>query len=175
MDTHKFLELYLRNGSAITHSNMRGWHWRRWYQFADLTKHIDYGCEFKDGKCKGSKQERCCCSNCAYNIGYLNRIPTNWQIIKDIASDFDEELGFWRAEMGCILPRKYRSKVCLLHKCSNLSEAEYSLLEILSGKQPIPGTRAYGRIRDRLLREKEAKNKLKKLELVQTRVFWYDS
>jgi hypothetical protein len=162
MDTHKFLELYLKKGKTIT-PNHNSWSWNRWHQFARLTELIDYKCELKKSKCKSSKRERCCCTDCALFMGYLQRIPASWQIIGIIAAAFDEKLGFWRAENGCILERKYRSRVCLLYKCSKLSRAEESLLKILDKQQaPTPGTRAYTRIRHRLLRKKEAQ-KLKLL------------
>lgn len=88
------------------------------------TSAIQYDCQFKDGKCKNSywnnQSPRCCCLHCAKYQGYLgedniNTLPLNSD--KEIIPLFDEKLGFWREGVGCTLPRKYRSYVCLSYNC----------------------------------------------------------
>lgn len=88
----------------------------------EATSAINYDCQFKDGKCKSnvsSYNPRCCCQGCAGALGYLrgglNKIPLGSD--KEILPLFSEKTGFWRKGKGCILPRKYRSVVCLSFNC----------------------------------------------------------
>ena len=102
----------------------------------EFTQHINYGCDFKDGKCKSYKDStyddapRCCCHGCASCSAYIYQ-HKDYNKFSPEAKEmflklFDEQLGFWREGKGCILPRKYRSLTCLSHNCSNIPA--YSIL-----------------------------------------------
>ena len=103
--------------------------WRTWERLANITEHIDYGCVFnKSGRCKNKHFpklssipkvrlvfKRCCCEHC--NDGYLERIPKSAE--KEILSLWSPHSGFYRKGKGCILPRKWRSEVCLVFWCAS--------------------------------------------------------
>ena len=96
--------------------------WASYNKLADLTKYIEYGCNFdKDGRCSTCadilKSEKCCCKYCYYFIGHLSELPCNKKTLRCIAKLYDEKDGFWRKNKGCILPRKHRSMLCLLYYC----------------------------------------------------------
>ncbi len=106
--------------------------WNDWYKLANATKYIDYGCEFDtNGVCIEEKDNTtlfnsytpnpaCCCVNCYRNFGYAKRIQDSQKVIKLISSKFKKDVGFWRKGKGCILPRKYRSVVCLGYRCNTI-------------------------------------------------------
>lgn len=99
-------------------------------ELANLTKKINFDCDFKNGKCKkyrnyNNKKIMCCCSGCVWNFGYLKtRFIRGEDEIKNIekemlyyATKFSRVNGFWRRNKGCILPREKRSPTCLTHNC----------------------------------------------------------
>lgn len=69
----------------------------------------------------------CCCSGCYSRVGYLNVLPKNDQLRTRIAQYFNDRTGFWRPNVGCVLPRKYRSFVCLAHACAEDVIPSYTL------------------------------------------------
>lgn len=86
------------------------------------TAAIDFGCQFDDqGKCNGSEvpwidyDPACCCKDCAFKVGYLDIVFED--DITKYAKKFSLKTGFWRKASGCILPRKMRSRTCLLYSC----------------------------------------------------------
>jgi hypothetical protein len=117
-----------------------------WWDFkfalAEATDTIDYGCDFnKSGLCKRKRRDRksskmCCCAGCYYTMGYLDEIPINLADISKIAKHFtiEDKQGFWRKDSGCILPRKYRSNVCLTYNCYSLSPEDRFLIRLLDKK-----------------------------------------
>jgi hypothetical protein len=93
--------------------------WDDWAEAADLADEIDFGCRWdSDGRCQDSKYwdstAACCCKDCACNKGYLNALPA--EAIETVKRDYDGKTGFWRSG-GCILPRKWRSRVCQTYRC----------------------------------------------------------
>lgn len=90
---------------------------------------VSIPCDFKDNICVSerkweSNNKMCCCSNCYEYNGYLNK-----KIIKVIPASIKKEIydnnflphfGYWREGVGCILPRKYRSRLCNFFICSFL-------------------------------------------------------
>ena len=95
------------------------------------TEGVDFNC----GECpKRSMDTRCCCSGCAYNIGYLamDKIPKGR--VAYYLKHFDGKLGFWREGKGCILPRKYRSYTCVGYACRMEKEQAEGLSEWLRGR-----------------------------------------
>lgn len=98
----------------------------------EQTKFLDYGCRFENGKCITNLERyqtaECCCTNCVPCRGHLSSIPP--YAVEQIASLFSEETGFWRKEKGCILPRKWRSFICLNYQCK-MPEHEYKKLRKL--------------------------------------------
>jgi hypothetical protein len=94
---------------------------RRVENLKRLTGRIDFGCKFdKNGKCNAKntsyKNERmCCCTDCAFKIGYLNLIYE-----KDVyyyTKKYNKKTGFWRKGKGCILDRHMRSNTCVTYVC----------------------------------------------------------
>ena len=105
-----------------------------------ITSRFNFGCDFEDGLCikirnrinetrnlllaaqsqklmtKGEK--RCCCSNCGACIGFLRIIFKS--DIDTYADNFSRKNGFWKDGVGCSLPRKLRSSICLIHRCAYL-------------------------------------------------------
>jgi len=111
----------------FSYKSYGGLSWEDWYKLAEMTKKINYMCNFdNNGNCVQSRRHKskgystnkmCCCHGCTYSLGYLSYIQNDPQIIKKIAGHFKEKVGFWREGKGCILPRKYRSAVCLGYRC----------------------------------------------------------
>ena len=101
--------------------------WKDWYKLANKTNEINYGCHFhNDGTCthqrnrkdRGfSPNEMCWCQWCANDVGYLDFIQNDPEVISIIARYFEAKVGFWRKDKGCILPRQYRSATCLGYRC----------------------------------------------------------
>lgn len=110
----------------ISNKSYGGLAWSEWYRLAKMTEKIYYGCDFNKGKCaklridletNPNASEMCCCNQCADNLGYLGYVQNNAKVIKEISSLFKSEVGFWRKDSGCSLPRKYRSPTCLGFTC----------------------------------------------------------
>lgn len=120
----------------FSHVSYGGLPWEDWYKLARMTNKINYGCYFRnDGSCERSRRlkkeghsqsKMRCCHNCADNIGYLHFIQDDPKVIKRIASSFRRKIGFWREGKGCVLPRKYRSTVCLGYRCNESNESSIS-------------------------------------------------
>lgn len=124
MESKLFLEkLKLRKSKKVVSKlSYFGLTWNQWAKFTKMTSILDYGCNFNvNGKiCSAHDTEvMCCCRGCLSCIGYLDLIPDNKQIIKEIAFLFDEKHGFWRKKKGCMLPTKYRSKICITYRCTD--------------------------------------------------------
>lgn len=151
MRTDKFIRLCLKRGKNLSDIANFSWNdepgrllWRDRALLADLTKLIDYKCQFTTLGCKRHKITRkqkkktleimerggnmrsgesfawgimCCCGGCVSSLGHSRGFPNCLHHLKKIAGYFDESWGFWRLEKGCVLPRKYRSPTCLRHNC----------------------------------------------------------
>lgn len=111
-------------------------------ELANLTEKIDFGCNFKDGRCEGNSRVQGCCGSCRWNFGYLKlRTIKGKDKIEDIEKEmlyyttkFHRIHGFWRRNKGCILPREKRSTICLTHSCKGgYNHYEELLLRTLSG------------------------------------------
>jgi len=115
--------------SSVSYAGLK---WSEWYKLAAMTRGIEYGCRFGrqirnnsiDDHFTCVKQreykytvEQCCCSSCEASLGYLRFIQNDPKVIKRIAKLFQPKVGFWRKNKGCVLPRKYRSAVCLGYQC----------------------------------------------------------
>lgn len=90
---------------------------KQYIALAKTTAYIDYVCRFENGKCQNRATEKCCCSNCNKYKGHFYYRFKDKKIKKVIINLFDEETGFWRKDIGCILPREYRSLMCIKHHC----------------------------------------------------------
>ena len=151
MELPDFIKIILsRDGKQITKNILiyrdGAYYKRSWeaqFALAELSGFVDYNCQFTDLGCrqhrftsKKAKKEAlkamegdvrapyqlmCCCGSCAYAIGYLQQFPNKIEILEEIANCYTERLGFWRMDKGCILPRKYRSTVCLSHRCGEIT------------------------------------------------------
>lgn len=171
MKVANFLELFLRKQHGQISNRTFGprWDggtmpWSVWYKLADATHLVNFKCDFKNGVCRMRRTpdyikdtyyhknkrfiKMCCCSGCYGQIGYLKSLPNRMSALCGVAKKFDGgrwKRGFWRPDVGCILPRKFRSTICLTHHCSSghdwagaqkietplLSRAEEDLLQAI--------------------------------------------
>lgn len=108
------------------------WEFRR--DLAELVGTIKFPCGFKNGTCisykKWAKKDPItpragCCSMCYDFVGHFITIENQPDIIKEIAEPFKEGTGFWDENVGCLLPWKYRSSVCLIHLCNDVELTSY--------------------------------------------------
>lgn len=104
----------------------------RLYKIAESTKDLEYGCKFANGTCRHQREgrvkfpegyrswdtERCCCMSCASTLGYYDYRPRTEEEISVMRERYDQTTGYWRKGEGCTLPRKYRSKICLVYNCN---------------------------------------------------------
>ena len=102
------------------------------HMFKELTQYIDYECKFVDGVCKEKGSDMCCCLHCACEMGHMDHISSIGDIL-EMYRIYDEKLGYWSAT-GCLLPRKYRSFMCLNYTCEGkrFTEWEEALFAILA-------------------------------------------
>ena len=139
MEPKPFIErLEARHPGAITKLSNYDLTWGRWAKFTKITSNLNYGCNFNSGKklCSKGKHNSCCCDDCGSDVGYLDRIPSNEKVIKEIASLFDIKYGFWRKGKGCTLPPKYRSNTCISYRCDKARSHRDSILpENPSGRE----------------------------------------
>ena len=157
MKTNEFIRLCIYRGISISDINRYSWSTHSWQKFAKLTTFIDYGCNFKRGKCRNNgnggiwSNGMGCCSSCERYFGYLRSIPVDWECIVKIARLFNRKTGFWRKGKGCALPIELRSDICLGYICSTthhyshdpsncqkpkLSQPAKRLLKLLTGGPP---------------------------------------
>lgn len=90
-----------------------------------LTKFLDFNCNFVEGRCKdrhgkpitsARESYMCCCSECYNTKGHLRKhiLESSIDTYNEL---FKEDVGFWRFETGCSLPRDLRSPLCLYFNC----------------------------------------------------------
>lgn len=114
--------------------------WEIKYKYSEELIGEDFGCNFINNRCimertfplnewwkglgKDSKHVSYCCSTCYISVGNIRRLPSDLITLKLIASLFDYvgRRGFWREDIGCILPHKFRSTLCLTDRCDYLKE-----------------------------------------------------
>lgn len=114
MDTGHFLKLCVEKGISILPSNNVDLD-----QYKKLTEHFNYPCAFnEEGVCRECRDSKCCCINCAFDVGYLKKIRDSVNRVDEYASKFDKSYGFWRHGIGCILPRELRSTTCTAFVCN---------------------------------------------------------
>lgn len=112
--------------SLIGTATYSGLDWKTREHRASQTEKIDYGCNFANGECRVKRElnrpddwrvntPMCCCKGCQQAQGYLYELPEDH--VEEINALFSDETGFWRKEVGCTLPRKWRSDVCLSYNC----------------------------------------------------------
>lgn len=101
---------------------------------------VKFDCNFKpNGCCKNRSHYdkddpdfgKNCCAGCHLSMGYFRDMDVDPQAIPFLAKNFDFELGFWRKGQGCIIPRKWRSNVCVGHNCGFKDEISRSLHKVL--------------------------------------------
>jgi hypothetical protein len=98
--------------------------WREREELAERFGEVDFGCDFKDGKCcstrKGNHPENACCGGCFEAGGYLHEV--NPAHVKTYQKLFKRGIGFWRPGTGCSLPRALRSSTCIGFRCFDAVE-----------------------------------------------------
>ena len=95
------------------------------------TENIDFKCNInKKGLCRYYTTNKCCCHSCLNSIGHYYKIPKSFlKILVPLWSDVD---GFWEYGIGCKIPRKYRSGICLAHSCTELTNKDKTIILALS-------------------------------------------
>lgn len=124
MDINTFKELLEGRSIKLSSEGPMDLSWTEYKKFATITSKVNFGCAFKYASegddfpsCVGSSKYGCC-TGCRYNIGYFDVLPNDDKILTIIASYFNKQGGFHKLGKGCMLPRKYRSIICLTHSCS---------------------------------------------------------
>jgi hypothetical protein len=162
MTENKFRIEFGRRGGRFSPLSPINTNWKVWYDLLDTTKTLDYGCNFneqdvcekhaswyqKSNRKVFTRDTMCCCVGCCQALGYLDLLEN--EAVKNIARYFTETKthGFWRPGKGCILPRKYRSGVCIGFFCGDnsrdkkdmptLTEFERTVLLVLRHHIRIP-------------------------------------
>jgi hypothetical protein len=103
--------------SKVSNAPDFGKTWEEREATAEKIARINFGCDFKENTCKAMRENSCgcCCQSCNSSHGYLEAIKPS--AFNEILPLFDRVWGFWRPDVGCILPRKWQSSVCLFFAC----------------------------------------------------------
>jgi len=109
------------------------------HYLTEATERINYGCDFKQGKCTRARKVRskelwdgCCCKDCRRDVGYFENVPEEW--ITELSKLWNPTTGFYDLKSGCRIPRHMRASTCLAHQCGTaagkreLTQAEYLLM-----------------------------------------------
>jgi hypothetical protein len=124
--------------------------WEEREAIAEKTAKIDFGCDFKGNTCKAMREVKRggCCQSCKDSHGYLETIKPS--AFSEILSLFDSVWGFWRPGIGCRLPRKWQSSVCLFFACVPFMKDKdrRGLVQIsVSAGNPQPISKAFAETR----------------------------
>ena len=143
MEFDQFMLRHLETHREVT-KVINGWPYLWFMKLAELTKYVDFGCDFDDsGVCKKYQgpgihpdydKGMCCCSGCKRCGGFLYVLPADRYLQEEYARMYDDETGFWRKEKGCILPRRMRSSTCLTYNCTpnrSIHSAAYTLFKLI--------------------------------------------
>ena len=143
MEVGKFIELFLSYGNKFSNESYLGLNWQQWRNLSSAAGGIDFSCAGESSeRCSGLYQGSCmaCCTECSYQFGYLNILPNNMMIIREIADKYNEETGFFVKERCdttgdfCRLPRPWRSPTCLSFYCKDdISNLQKTYLDLLQG------------------------------------------
>ena len=85
------------------------------------TKKINFRCNGSNCDDAWDTKKRCC-KECESHFGYFGKFEIISTSPKYYIKRFDEKDGFWRSGIGCILPRKKRSYICLKYCCRDLDK-----------------------------------------------------
>jgi len=114
--------------------------------FATEVASINFGCKFENNSCVKERNEpspaffipakslhvNYCCSRCFQTIGNLTTLTNNQDELQIIAGLFDSEAeGFWKQNVGCTLPIRYRSNMCLTGRCAYLQQQKLSKEDLI--------------------------------------------
>ena len=138
-------------GKVILSDTYQGVPWDIRYSLAEEVSKINFGCEFKNNSCIKERENpepifftpaaslhvNYCCSRCFQTVGNLLILPADEKILYEIACLFDPNAeGFWKKDVGCALPAKYRSTMCLVGRCEYVKSKhklfKSDMLKILS-------------------------------------------
>ena len=142
--------------TPIVTNHPYGLKWPELFLIKRTTKVIDFMCEFENGTCRCYRRKQydvrtgSCCDACWKNAGYLKVLPKNDTLLRYYGQRFLPEVGFWREGKGCILPRQFRSIVCVRYNCDSRSRLKENnsptvirLLDLLENLQtPNPAIKS---------------------------------
>lgn len=86
------------------------------------TTDINFRCD--ESRCKDKwvdpdqSKQMCCCYGCSYSCGYLTGEVIELKNIQTYLDNWNKLSGFWRPDIGCILPRELRSITCVTYSCN---------------------------------------------------------
>ncbi len=141
---HDYIATRLKG--AVSDTPQRGGTWETREKSITQIGGLDFGCNFDGhGKCTGAKacdsmwheSERGCCNDCAFYVGYLNRIPP--EAVTPLMELFDPVLGYWTPS-GCSIPLKWRSYTCLAYACKacgDIGVEAHDLVRALIHNEPV--------------------------------------
>ena len=118
MRTNEFIEYLLKKGrDLVSHPQYS----RFSPVISTITGLYKFPCVFKENKCHVAKREACCCHGCELHVGYFSyNWPNNLNVLKFYAKHYQKNVGFWRKNGGCALPREARSTVCVNYICPQI-------------------------------------------------------
>jgi hypothetical protein len=119
---------HLINNDKSTFANQRSFNNNIGAQLLELVK---FNCAFdENGFCARRRKfstppsdwdllsKGCCCSSCARNTGFLNMIYSSEE--QDYKKCWNNKIGFFKSGVGCLLPRKLRSRICQRYICADV-------------------------------------------------------
>jgi hypothetical protein len=143
LERHSDIKLIGRRLTRF-HNSFTNWELTRVERLKEYTGTMDFNCQFKDGCCSQHRHreaanlrpdygaEMCCCVSCGVRVGYLRLIDERH--LKTYASNYNKETGFWRKDVGCTLPRKLRSRICVSFACNLADQLVRAALDAISSQ-----------------------------------------
>lgn len=84
---------------------------------------VDFGCGGTNcSEIWGTTAEKRCCEICAKSRGCFSWDEAITASPEYYSEKYDSENGFWRPNIGCILPREKRSLTCVKYRCYKVDE-----------------------------------------------------
>lgn len=107
-----------------------------WRKAAELTKNIKWNCKFRDGECIEGK----CCASCARTSGNWDKHtgPVDNEQVGIMNMLYNASTGFLGPE-GCLLPRRYRSPLCLAYSCGyDVTRESLAIISVITNDCNYP-------------------------------------
>jgi hypothetical protein len=102
------------------------------FSIKELIEFVDFQCDFIEGRCKKFPERECCVKDCVSKAGFLKNICS--EDLSEYENNWNRDTGFYRADKGCVLPRRLRSIICLTFSCRTdfpKDKLSYGLIKLL--------------------------------------------